>query len=285
MAAHQVRQGIFFMVAAVGFFSAMDACMKQLTVQYGPMQITALRALFAWPLIVGWLLATGRVQHLLNARWSLHLLRAVLGIVMLAAFVFSIRTLALADAYAIFFAAPLLITLLSVWFLKEKVHLRQWVAIAVGMAAVLWMLKPEGNQLLSLGALAALLSALCYAISAVTVSVLARTDNSGNMVFWLMSMIGLGAGALAWPDWVPLSADYLPWMLALGLTGAIGQVCITEAFRLAPASVIAPFEYTALIWGLGFDWLLWQHVPGWSLLIGATVIMGSGLYLLAQQRH
>lgn len=278
-------QGILFMVLAVGMFCAMDACMKQLTQYYGPMQITCLRALFAWPLIVGWLVVTNRVQHLLNSRWSLHLLRAVLGIVMLSAFVYAIKTLSLSDAYAIFFAAPLLITAMSVWFLGEQVQLRQWIAIGIGMLAVIFMLKPEGNQLLSLGALAALVSAFCYAVSAITVRVLSRTDNSGNMVFWLMTLIGLGAGALAYPDWVALSSDHL-WLFGLmGLSGAIGQVFITEAFRLAPASVIAPFEYTALVWGLGFDVILWQLYPDFSLLLGAGVIMASGLYLWAQERR
>ena len=278
-------KGIFCMLLAVGMFCAMDACMKQLTQHYGPMQIASLRAFFAWPLIVVWLITTNRVQHLLNSRWSLHLLRAVLGIVMLSAFVYAIQTLSLSDAYAIFFAAPLLITAMSVWFLGEHVQLRQWVAIGIGMLAVIFMLKPEGDQLLSLGALAALVSALCYAISAITVRVLSRTDNSGNMVFWLMTMIGVGAGALAYPDWVALSSDHL-WLFALmGLSGAVGQVFITEAFRLAPASVIAPFEYTALVWGLGFDILLWQLYPDLSLLIGAGVIMASGLYLWAQERR
>ncbi|EGM78983.1 Putative permease [Rheinheimera sp. A13L] len=284
-AVDQPTKGILCMLLAVGMFCAMDACMKQLTQYYAPMQITSLRALFAWPLIVIWLVTTNRVQHLLNSRWSLHLLRAVLGIVMLSAFVYAIQTLSLADAYAIFFAAPLLITAMSVWFLGEHVQLRQWVAIGIGMLAVLFMLKPEGDQLLSLGALAALVSALCYAISAITVRVLSRTDNSGNMVFWLMTMIGLGAGALAYPQWVSISSDHL-WLLALmGLSGAIGQVFITEAFRLAPASVIAPFEYTALVWGLGFDILLWQLFPGLSMLIGAGVIMACGLYLWVQERR
>jgi drug/metabolite transporter (DMT)-like permease len=165
---------------------------------------------------------------------------------------------------------------MSVWFLGEHVQLRQWVAIGVGMLAVVFMLKPEGDQLLSLGALAALVSALCYAVSAITVRVLSRTDNSGNMVFWLMTMIGLGAGALAYPDWVALSSDHL-WLFGLmGLSGA---------FRLAPASVIAPFEYTALVWGLGFDIVLWQLYPDLSLLMGAGVIMASGLYLWAQERR
>ena len=84
-------KGMLCMLLAVGMFCAMDACMKQLTQHYGPMQITSLRALFAWPLIVAWLITTNRVQHLLNSRWSLHLLRALLGIVMLSAFVYAIQ--------------------------------------------------------------------------------------------------------------------------------------------------------------------------------------------------
>jgi drug/metabolite transporter (DMT)-like permease len=277
--------GILAMLLAVFMFSGMDASMKALTEHYSPLQITCLRAACAWPFIVLWLWHGNRLQHLLQARWSLHLFRAALGIVMLSAFIYALKTLSLADAYAIFFAAPLLITMLSVWWLKDYVAPRQWVAILIGMAAVLYMLKPEGDQLLSLGALAALLSAFCYAVSGITVRILAKTEPSGNMVFWLMTMIGIGAGLLALPDWQPLQLVHWPYFLAIGITGAIGQVFITEAFRLAPPSVIAPFEYSALVWGLGFDIVLWQVWPDSSLIIGASVIMASGLYLIWQERR
>lgn len=282
---HPVK-GILAMMLAVLMFSAMDASMKMLTAHYGPMQITFFRAACAWPFILLWLASTGKLQHLLQARWSLHLLRAVLGIVMLASFVKAIELLSLADAYSIFFAAPLIITVLSVWWLKDRVNGRQWAAIVVGLLAVIWMLKPSGNELLSLGALMALVSAVCYAISAITVRVLAKSDYAGNMVFWLMTMIGVGAGLLALPDWQPMQWQLWPWLLTIGISGAIGQVFITEAFRLAPPSVIAPFEYTALVWGLGFDIVLWQVWPTASMLLGAGVIMASGLYLIwQQQRH
>ncbi|MBU1439447.1 MAG: DMT family transporter [Gammaproteobacteria bacterium] len=277
--------GILAMLLAVFMFSGMDASMKALTAHYSPMQITCLRAACAWPFIVLWLWRDKRLQHLMQARWTLHLFRAVLGIIMLSAFIFALKTLSLADAYAIFFAAPLLITMLSVWWLKDYVAPRQWVAILIGMAAVLYMLKPDGDQLLSLGALAALLSAFCYAVSGITVRILAKTEPSGNMVFWLMTMIGIGAGLLALPDWQPLQLAHWPYFLAIGITGAIGQVFITEAFRLAPPSVIAPFEYSALVWGLGFDIVLWQVWPDSSLLLGASVIMASGLYLIWQERR
>lgn len=278
-------RGVLAMLLAVAMFSIMDAAMKSLTAYYSPMQIACLRGAFAWPLVLLWLLKTKQYKQLLKARWSLHLLRAVLGILMLWSFVFSLRTLPLADAYAIFFAAPLLITVLSAWWLKEYVAPRHWLVIALGFLAVCFMLKPDTGQWLSLGALAALLAAFCYAVSAITVRILARSDSAGNMVFWLMTFITLGAGMLALPQWQPLqSALWLTYLL-IGVSGFIGQLAITEAFRIAPGSVVAPFEYTALLWAIGFDIVLWQVFPDSRMLIGATVIMASGLYLLWQQRR
>ena len=273
------------MLLAVFLFSGMDAAMKQLTESYDPMQITCLRAACAWPFIVLWLAKTKRLQHLLDARWSLHLFRAVLGIIMLAAFIKSLETLSLADAYSIFFSAPLLITVLSVWWLKDKVNLKQWIAIIIGLLAVIYMLKPSGENMLSIGAVMVLIASICYAISAITVRILAKSDHAGNMVFWLMTMIMLGAGLLAFPTWQTLQWQHWPLFLIIGLTGAAGQVFITEAFRLAPPSIIAPFEYTALVWGLGFDIVLWQLYPSGTMMLGSAVIMASGLYLIWQQNR
>ncbi|MBR7799495.1 DMT family transporter [Undibacterium fentianense] len=276
-------KGIFAMLLAVLMFAIMDASMKQLTRDYGPMQITCMRATFALPFIVSWLVWSNKLQHLLEARWPLHLFRALLGITMLASFIKSVETLSLANVYSIFFVAPLMISVLSVWFLKDKVSLNQWAAILIGLGAVLYMLKPSGDGMFSLGSVMVLVAALCYAVSAITVRILAKSDHAGNMVFWLMVMIMLGAGLLAVPDWKPLQLVHWPLFLCIGITGALGQVFVTEAFRLAPPAIIAPFEYTALIWGLGFDIVFWQMYPSASVLIGAAIIMLSGLYLIWQQ--
>lgn len=278
-------RGIVAMLLAVAFFSAMDAAMKALTPHHGPMQIACLRGAFAWPFVVLWLWRSAQFRHLLRARWSLHLLRAALGITMLWAFVFSLQTLGLADAYAIFFAAPFMITLLSAWWLKEYVAPRHYLVLAIGLAAVFYMLKPDAGQWFSLGALGALLAAFCYAVSAITVRVLARSDSAGNMVFWLMTFLTLGAGLLALPHWQPLQLTLWPIYLLVGVSGFLGQITITEAFRIAPAAVVAPFEYTALLWGIGFDIVFWQQYPGSSVYIGASIIMLCGLYLLLQQRR
>jgi drug/metabolite transporter (DMT)-like permease len=103
------------------------------------------------------------------------------------------------------------------------------------------------------------------------------------MVFWLMLMMSIGAGALAAPGWVPVQAGDLALLAVLSVSGFLAQLAITEAFNHGEASVVAPFEYTALAWGIGIDWLMWQTLPDQTTLIGAAIIIGSGLYLIRHE--
>jgi drug/metabolite transporter (DMT)-like permease len=119
----------------------------------------------------------------------------------------------------------------------------------------------------------------------VTLRLLARTDTTASMVFWFSVLLSVGAGLLAIPDWVPLAADHWPLLLGIGITGALGQHLITEAFRHAPAAVVAPFEYTALLWGVTLDLVIWHVLPGAVTLAGGTIVIGAGLYLLARERR
>jgi drug/metabolite transporter (DMT)-like permease len=151
------------------------------------------------------------------------------------------------------------------------------------------VLRPSGEGVLvggvpSLAGLAVLLAALGYAISAITVRVLARTDSTQAMVVWLMALMALGAGALAAPGWVPLRLEHA-WVIAgIGIGGALGQYAITEAFRLGEASLIAPLEYTALVWGVALDLALWGVLPDAVTWLGAGIIVASGLYLLHREK-
>jgi drug/metabolite transporter (DMT)-like permease len=272
------------MLLAVLTFAMMDAGLKLLSAHYPPFQVAALRGAASLPLVLAWALATTGGAALLRVRWSLHLLRGALGISMMASFAYALRTLPLATAYSLFFIAPLLITALSVPFLGERVGPRRWAAIAIGLVGVLVLLRPRGEGMLSLAALAVLLAAMMYAISAITVRLLARSDNTQSMVVWLMAMMALGAGALAIPHWVPLRSGDL-WLVAgIGVAGAVGQYTITEAFRLGEASLLAPLEYTALVWGVLLDVTLWRVLPDATTWVGAAIIVGSGLYLLRRER-
>ena len=219
--AHRWRAALFMLVA-VGLFALMDAGLKLLSVHYPPLQVAAMRGGASLPFVLPWVLATVGIRSLFRVRWPLHLLRAVLGITMMATFVFALRTV--------------------------------------------------------------LLAALGYAVSAITVRVLARTDSSQAIVVWLLVSMAFGAGLLALPHWVPIRGEDL-WLIAgVGIAGALGQYTITEAFRRGEASLIAPLEYSALLWGVLLDFSLWGVLPDGMTWVGAAIIVLSGLYLLRRER-
>jgi drug/metabolite transporter (DMT)-like permease len=277
-------RSIYAMMIAVFMFSLMDTAMKLLAEDVPAMQVAALRSLSSLPLVCAYVAWRGGFRSMLRVRWSLQVLRAVVGIAMLALFAYGLKNLSLAEAYSIFFIAPALITALSVFVLKEKVNVARWIAIAVGLAGVLVVLRPEGGGFLTLGGLAILGSAVCYAISAIGARVLARSDSSEQIMFWLMLMMAIGATVLAAPGWVAVDAVHIPLLLGLAVSGFFGQLAITEAFSHGEASVVAPFEYSALAWGVAIDWLLWQTLPDEYTLAGAAIIIGSGIYLIRHEK-
>jgi drug/metabolite transporter (DMT)-like permease len=277
-------RGIIAMLTAVALFAWMDAGLKLLTPHYPALQIAALRGLASLPLVLVWALATVGVRGLLRVRWPLHLARGVLAVLMMGCFTFALRSLPLSTAYALFFVAPLVITALSVPLLGERVGPRRWSAIVVGLIGVLVILRPDTDGMLTLGGVAILVSALAYSLSSIMVRMLGRSDSTQSMVVWMLAMLSLGAGALAWPDWVPLQAEHWPLILGIGVTGALGQYAITEAFRHGEASMVAPLEYSALAWAIGIDLLLWGVLPDAVTWVGAGIIIVSGLYLLRRER-
>lgn len=277
-------RGIALMIAAVGVFSVMDATMKQLTGHYSPMQVVSLRGLSSLPFVLLPLALTGRWHQLRPIRPGLHLVRGVLAVAMLWGIVWAFAHASMTDTYAVTMSAPLLIVAVAAVLLGERVDAHRWAAILAGLVGVLVILKPSAGAMVSLAGLAALASALAYAFAAVTIRVLARTDSTPAMVFWFLFLVALGAGAIAAPEWTGIRAGDWRWLLLMGLCGWAGQHLITEAFRLAPASLIAPFEYTALLWALGIDWLAWQTLPSARVLAGAAIVGAGGLYLYLRTR-
>jgi drug/metabolite transporter (DMT)-like permease len=277
-------RSIYMMLIAVVMFSLMDTAMKLLAADFPAMQVASLRALASLPLIVAYVAWRGGFASILRVHWPLQLLRAGLGIAMLSLFAFGVNQLSLAEAYSIFFIAPALITALSVWILKERVGPGQWVAIAVGMAGVLVVLRPSGEGVLTTGGLAILAAAAMYAVSSITGRILSRLDSSAHMVFWLMTLMAIGATVLAWPHWKAVPLDRLPLLCGLAVSGFFAQLAITEAFAHGEASRVAPFEYSALAWGVALDWVLWQVLPDRYTLIGAAIIIASGLYLIRREK-
>ena len=277
-------RGVSAMFIAVAAFSFMDALLKLFATHYPPMQVTAIRGAASLPFVVLPLWYAGRLSELKPTRLGLHLFRGVLGIIMLATFVLALREAPLASVYSIYMAAPLLIAALAAWWLKEKVDGGRWLAIVIGLIGVIVILHPRPDGLPMIAGIAAVASALCYALAAITARVLTRTERSSAMVFTFLMIITIVAGALALPGWVAIRPSDGWLIVAIGGLGAAGQHYITEAFRHAPAAVVAPIEYTALLWGIAIDWVAWSVLPGGMMLGGASLVIAAGLYVAWRER-
>jgi drug/metabolite transporter (DMT)-like permease len=279
-----ISRAITLMIAAVAAFSVMDALLKLLSAHYPPLEVAVLRGATSLPFMLAPVLLRGRWRDLRPHRPGMHLLRGALYVVSLVGFIYAVRALSLANAYAVFLSAPLVVAALSGPLLKERTAASNWVAILAGLAGVLLMLRPTASGFITWGALAALIAAVAYALSAIAVRVLTRTDSTASVVFWTISLMTAFATLLAAPEWVPLARPHWHWLLALGALAAIGQYLLTEAFRSAPPSVVAPFEYTSLLWGIAIDRVVWHVLPSARVCLGGGVVIASGLYLIWRER-
>lgn len=278
-------RGITLMIIAVGVFGIMDALMKSLAVRYPPMQIACLRGASSLPFVFATCLVAGRLRDLRPRRLHLHALRAVVSITMLWCFVFALSRMSLANAYAITLSAPLLVVPCAVLLLGEHADRHVWAAILVGLLGVLVALNPAASGFVAVAGIAAFGSALCWAVVVVMVRLLATTETTASMVFWFLLLVTIGAGALSAPGWVAIVRADWPWIALLGLAGWAAQHLVTEAFRLAPAATVAPFEYLSIVWGACIDWVVWNAVPGGRVVAGAAIVVAAGLYLLNRERR
>jgi RarD protein len=271
------------MLIAVGTFSVMDGMLKILAARYPATQVAGLRGLASMPFLLGLYAIRGTLNKLrMHTPW-LHLLRGVLGIVMMLTFVYAVARQSLTGVYAIYMIAPLLIVALAAVLLREEIDAGRWFAVLLGLAGVWIMLQPAATDFKRTAAFAAFGSALCYALSAITARRLTQTDSSESMIFSFLVFVAIGCLALAWPAWVEVQARDWLLLAAIGIFGAIAQHCITDAFRYASASTLAPMEYTALVYGLLIDWTVWSATPTAVVLLGGLLIVAAGLYVVRRE--
>ena len=276
-------KAIGMMSLAVFLLSAMDLALKQLVEHYPSMQVVFLRCITSAPLLASWMLVRDRKGFRVKFPAD-HLLRAAIGLIMLFAVGECFRELQLADAYAIFFAAPLLITLLSGPILGEKAGPYRLAATVVGFAGVLIVLQPGLNsQLISYGAVMGLLAVVAYSFMALLLRRMGHHDSTVAIAFWFIALVGVGAGLLSVLNWKPIQLEHWPWLVLLGVAGTFGQLTLTGAFKRASVAVIAPLDYTHMIWAVIYGYVFWGHLPGVSTWAGTAVIVSSGLFIIFRE--
>ena len=278
-------RAIVTMLSAVGVFAVMDWGLKSLSTEYPTMQVTAIRAGASLPFIIGSIAFADAWPNLRVANPWIYVARSALGLLMLASFIYSVSLQPLSESYAEFMSAPLMVAMLSSLLLHEKIPPVRWAAILVGFFGVILALQPTLHGFASLGGLGALTSAACYAGGVLMIRVMSRTDSAHALVLWYMAIIFVAALLLALPHWKPISAHHWGVITVIGATGALAQHLVTSAFRRAPASVVAPFEYTALPWGLAIDWLMFGKLPVAHVLVGGVVVVLGGLSLIYDEHR
>lgn len=276
--------GIGYMVLAVSLFGVMDALVKWLVLAgYPTVQVMFFRSLCAFPPILA-MVAHGPAGFsvLRTRRISDHGLRSAFGCGAMLGFFFAYGFMPLADVTAIAFSGPIFIAVLSIWLLREKVGLHRWSAIVVGFLGMMIIVRP-GHGMLQSGALVVVGATALYALAMIQIRKLSDTEPSTTIAFYFTAFCTLFTGlALPW-FWVTPAWGDLPLLLAVGLLGGLAQLFMTRAYSMAPASAVAPFDYTHLLWAVLFGWYLWGDFPDLQTWIGCAIVVASGLYILYRE--
>jgi drug/metabolite transporter (DMT)-like permease len=278
-ASSNVLRGAAWMLLAGLAGSTLDACVKALAGEYSTSQIVLLRLLLAMPLVLALAHLGGGLRRLRPRYWGWHVVRSFCAAGAIFGFFYALGVLPLMTAVAIGFASPLLVGLLSRPFLGEKVGLHRWAGMLIGFAGVLVVLNPR-TATWHPGMLAALASALCWAVLSLSARKVGNDEPVEAMVLFTVPLSLIVAGVLTFRTWItPTPRDWALFALA-GACGGGVHFCIVYAYRAARAASIAPVEYTALIWAALFGWIFWREVPSLAVLLGSIVIVVGGIVVL-----
>ncbi|MEZ5932020.1 MAG: DMT family transporter [Alphaproteobacteria bacterium] len=277
-----VGLGIGFVVLAFLLYSSMDMMVKLLSTGYPIHQMLFFNALFALLPIAFAVWRTGGVRLLRTRRPAGHLLRGAFGMAASFAAMSAFSLMPMADVYAILFATPLLVTALSVPLLGEQVGWRRWSAIIVGFAGVMIMLDP-GQSTIGPGSIAALIAAMLASLSVVMVRKLSVTESTGSIALYSNLLIVVAMGAWLLIDFRPMPLADLALAGVAGMAGGCALLALIGAYRRAAAAIIAPFQYSQMIWGVVFGFLVFGDLPTAGVVLGSAIVVASGLYIIHRE--
>jgi drug/metabolite transporter (DMT)-like permease len=281
---HRNGLGIAYRMLAMACVACLSATVKWTGHRGVPVfEIVFFRNAFAFVPLGLYIWRTSGLSVLKTRRPLGHLHRSAVGLTGMVCSFFAIQHLALTQATAFTFAAPLFMTALSAVMLREVVGWHRWGAVAVGFVGVLIMVRPQPGHMDLAGVGFALTAALGSALAMVQIRQIAVTEKGPTIVFYFTlagTLLGLAVSLF---DWVMPDARTLAVLVLGGLVGGVGQLFLTEAIRVAPVGVVAPFDYSQLIWAAILGYLVWGELPQPATLAGAAVVAASGLYILHRE--
>lgn len=278
--------GVLYMILGIACFSAMDASGKWVVKDYSVFQLLAVRSSLCVVILGALVPFFGGRQALATRRPWAHLARALASSLAFLFFYAALRYLPLANAVAVEFGSPFLVTALAVPILGERVDAGRWAAVLVGFVGMLLVVKPT-SEAIRPEALLALASSFCYALMMVMTRWIAQRAGGGDstftfvsFIFLVQTIVGLLGGV---SQWKPMTALDLALSAGVGVFALGGHFGMTSAFQRAPASVVAPFEYTALLWATLFGFFVYGDFPEPVVWIGVAIIVGAGLYAIRRE--
>lgn len=299
MTQNSALKGILSVLAGIAIFSVQDLILKLISGDYPLHQAMLIRSLTAIPcLLVITYALDGTLRTLVSPTWPAMLVRGLLNFLAYTLYYLALAALPMATTVALYFTAPLMIVVTSVFVLHERVSATRWLAVAAGFSGVILMVRP-GGELFDWAALLPVLCGIAYAGSMILARIMGSKDTAAAMAFWgnlaflacaasLALIYGRGGSAegvhpsLAFltRGWVWPSNWDLFLMASCGLIAAVGLTLLTQAYRIAQSSVVAPFEFSFAFWGILWGWLFWGDLPdalGW---LGIAIIIAAGVYVL-----
>ncbi|WP_184154665.1 DMT family transporter [Amaricoccus macauensis] len=275
-------RGAMFALAAFGIYSTHDVVVKFLGEVYAPFQIVFFSTLFGFP-IVTLMLLRDRMQGDLRPRhpwWTL--LRTAAAVVSTTSAFYAFSVLPLAQTYALIFAAPLLITVLAVPVLGETVGLHRSIAVMVGLLGVLVVLRPGATEFSS-GHLAALAAAVCSSVAAVVVRKIGAEERSAVLLLYPMVANILVMGCILPFVYKPMPGLHLGGVALMALLGFTAALCQIAAYRTGRAVVVAPMQYSQILWAVVYGAFFFHERPDWPTALGAGIIILSGIYVVFRE--
>ena len=276
--------GIVLMLVATLLFTVMDTIGKTLTASYPVQQVVWARYFFQFALMLLLLPRLGVAGLLWTRRPAVHIARGLLLAIATYCMITAISIVPLADAYTITFTAPLLVTVLSVPLLKEQVGWRRWSAVVVGFMGVLIVFRPISEPV-HWAMLLPLVTAVCFAVYQIlTRKVSYDSRETAFMMLFYLAWVGTAVMTALVPSyWQTVAAGAWAWMIGMGALGAAGHLILIRALTIAPASLLSPFIYSQIVWALTIGYFWFDDVPNVWMLIGCTVIVGSGLFIFYRE--
>jgi drug/metabolite transporter (DMT)-like permease len=283
--------GIALKLGASLAFSLMYAVIKIA----GPLpvgEVVFFRSFFALaPVFVLSLFTVGPWQAVRTQRPLFHILRSLAGVIGMFLNFAALQRLPLADITGFSFVAPIFAVILATLILKERAGAYRWGAVVIGFGGVLLMIEPHGGVLhllragFSSGAALALTGSLLSAFVVVFIRQMSTTERSEAIVFYFMLTCAVvSAVTMIW-DRVPLTPAVAAWLVLSGVLGGIGQICMTFSYRYAEPSLLAPFDYVALVWAVALGYFVLGETPKPLVLDGAGIVIAAGLYIVWRERR